>query len=389
MALAGALLAYALSEAVAAESGILAVVVAGVIVGNSERTLARELGEFQEHLTVGLIGLLFVVLAADVRLEQVMALGPGGALTVIALALVVRPISVWICTAGSDFSWRDKAFLSWVAPRGVVAAAVASITAGALETHGGSGGTELRALVFLTIAVTVAVQGGSASVMASLLGVRVAGRDSAVILPASELGLTLGEALRESYDRVVFADSNPGNCRQAEERGFPVVYGDVFEPATQSRLRLERAAVAVAITGNPVLNNHFAETAKQEFKVPAVYAAMGESRASVIERTVAKYDGRILFDQPRDVQRWDIRIRHGLTETQRAVFEAPTPTDGSDASAGDRTDSYLVLATKHDGWWLPSSRDLEPAAGDEAVIIVNAEERARVRARLTALGWRV
>lgn len=388
VALAGALLTFELSETVFSESGILAVVVAGVVVGNSERSLARELGEFQEHLTVGLIGLLFVLLAADVRLEQVLGLGWGGVLTVAALGLVVRPFSVWVCTAGTEFTWREKAFLSWVAPRGVVAAAVASITASALDVHGGAGGAELRALVFLTIAITVALQGGTAPFVAWLLGVGLKGRDAAVVLGGGDLGLALGGVLRETTERVVFADSNPGNCRRAEEEGFSVVYGDVFEPATQSRLRLERAHTAVAITGNPVLNSHFAEEAKERFKVPEVYVAMGSSSAAASERTVGKYEGRILFDRPRDVQRWDTRIRHALTETARVVFEPPAGDDAPGAPAGDGPDAYVVLAVKRGGRWMPMHGGLVPAAGDEAHVILHAEQRDAAFARLAALGWR-
>ncbi len=388
VAVAGALLTFTASEHVASESGILAVVVAGVIVGNAERRLARELGEFQEHLTVGLIGLLFVLLAADVRLADVAALGTGGVLTVAALALVVRPVNVAVCTAGADFSWRDKAFLSWVAPRGVVAAAVASITASELDLHGQPGGTELRALVFLTIAVTVALQGGTASLMSHVLGVRVQGRHAVVILPASELGLLLGTMLRESYERVVLADSNPGNCRQAEERGFRVVFGDAFDPLTQWRLRLEQARIVVAVSGNPVLNNHFAETAKQEFGVPDVYASMGPNRASVIARTVGKYGGHVLFDRQQDVQRWDIRIRHGLTETRRATWSSPV--DGVPAAAsGDPADSHLVLVVEQGGRWIPGSEGRELTAGDHAVVLLNAEQRATAIEALAAAGWHV
>jgi NhaP-type Na+/H+ or K+/H+ antiporter len=389
VALAGALLTFELSNALFTESGILAVVVAGVVVGNSERAMARELGEFQEHLTVGLIGVLFVLLAAEVRVDQVTALGRGGALTVAALMVVVRPLGVWLCTVGTELSWPEKTFLSWVAPRGVVAAAVASITADALALHGRAGGAELRALVFLTIAVTVAVQGGTAGLVARMLGVGAKGRDIAVILGAGELGLALGEVLRETCERVLFADSNPTSCRNAEERGFPVVYGDVFEPATQSRLRLKQAWAAIALTGNPIVNGHFSEEAKEAFQVPEVYAAMGRTSIAASERHAAKYGGRILFERPTDVQRWDIRIRHGHTETLRGVFAPPEGERAPGAAAAENDDPYLVLAVRHEGRWEPMSSAVVPVAGQEAVLVVHTPEREVALARLAAVGWRI
>ena len=159
VALAFALGVDHLADTLVPESGILAVTLAGVAVGNFGGR--RELGEIEEQLTLGLIGVLFVLLAANVRLADVAGLGAAGLATVAALALVVRPLNVFLSTAGSYLDLRERAFLAWVAPRGVVAAAVASLFAEALEARGLGGATEFRALVFLTIAVTVVVQGGA------------------------------------------------------------------------------------------------------------------------------------------------------------------------------------------------------------------------------------
>ena len=169
------LVTFEVCEMVVSESGILAVTVAGVVVGNMETRVSQELGEFSEHLTVGLIGLLFVLLAADVRIGDVAGLGWPGVASVAVLAFIVRPLGVILSTTGSELDRREKAFLSWVAPRGVVAAAVASLAAVILEESGIPGGAEIRALVFLTIAFTVVVQGGTGALVARMLGVRARG----------------------------------------------------------------------------------------------------------------------------------------------------------------------------------------------------------------------
>ena len=167
-----ALATYQLSNALMEESGIMAAIVAGAVVGNAGARSFREIREFKEQLTVMLIGMLFVLLAADVRVADVIALGRPGLLVVLALIFVVRPLNVLACTAGTGLNWREKAFLSWVAPRGIVAAAVASLFAERLAHHGQDVGTQLRALVFLVIAATVVVQGATAGTMARLLKVR-------------------------------------------------------------------------------------------------------------------------------------------------------------------------------------------------------------------------
>ncbi len=166
------LVLFQLSNALMTESGIVAVVAAGLVVGNVKTQALRELREFKEQLTILLIGMLFVLLAADVRLEQVRSLGWAGVWTVLALMLVVRPLNIFVGTAGSDLSLQEKAFLSWIAPRGIVAAAVASLFADSLTRAGIPGGNDLRAMVFLVIAATVLVQGLTGGLVAHLLGVR-------------------------------------------------------------------------------------------------------------------------------------------------------------------------------------------------------------------------
>jgi len=391
VALGGALLSFALSEAVLTESGILAVTVAGVVVGNLEPRLAEDLGEFQERLTVGLIGLLFVLLAADVRVAEVMGLGRGGVLTVGALVLLVRPLGVWLCTLGSEFGWREKAFLSWVAPRGVVAAAIASLAAAFLEEAGAGAGHEIRALVFLTIGVTVVVQGGSAPLVARLLRVRAPGRDGVVILGAEELGFALGTVLREDSTPVVFADVNPSHCRAAEERGFQVVYGDAFEPSTLARMRLERSFAAVGLTPNNEVNHHFAGLARDSYGVQDTYVALTRSGSEVSTRIVQKQESHVLFDGPKDLVRWNVRLRHGNACVKWLHYEGREQETASQAPEAHPSravlDAFILLAFRRSGRWRPVHESYAPEAGDEMAVAVHAPEAKAALARLEAAGW--
>ena len=122
------------------ESGISSVIIAGFVVGNARTPVHRELKEFKEQLTVMLIGMLFVMLAADVRVAEVTGLGWRGVLVVVALMFIVRPVNVLMCTMRAGLTWKDKAFVSWLAPRGIVAAAVASLFHDRLTGVGFSGG---------------------------------------------------------------------------------------------------------------------------------------------------------------------------------------------------------------------------------------------------------
>lgn len=153
---------FEISEAIRPESGIMTAAMAGIVVGNMDTHIEAELKQFKEQLTVMLIGLLFVLLAATVELGAVAALGWQGLATIAVLMLVVRPLGVWLCTLGSDLEVRERLLLSWISPRGIVAAAVASVFAQQLPGGEGGDGAALQALVFAVIAVTVTVQGGTA-----------------------------------------------------------------------------------------------------------------------------------------------------------------------------------------------------------------------------------
>ncbi len=386
--LGGALVVFELCESQLTESGILAVPVAGVVVGNMERRLARELGEFQEHLTVGLIGLLFVLLAADVRLADVLGLGLPGVLTVAALAFVVRPISVAVCTAGSDLNLRERAFLAWVAPRGVVAAAIASLAAAFLKEEQIPGAEEIRALVFLTIAATVVLQGGTAPLIARLLKVRAPGRENTVIVGAEELGFTLAETLGVPKEQILFCDINPNHCREAETRGFRVVWGNALEERTLARLRLERARAVIGLTSNNEVNHHFAGEARDEYGVELAYAAIGHTAREASTRIVHKHHGRVLFDGPKDVERWNVRLRHGNTvavallhsgEVEETVEETTPP--------GRELDPYLILTVEHEGKRQLMYERWEPVVGARAEALLHTPEQNEALARLAQLGW--
>ena len=399
-ALGGALVGFVLCENVLTESGILAVTVAGVVVGNMEARVARALGEFQEHLTVGLIGILFVLLAADVRLANVVGLGMPGLATVAALALVVRPLNVLVSTFGSELSWREKSFLAWVAPRGVVAAAIASLAAAFLKEIGVPQAAEVRALVFLTIALTVVVQGGTAPLVARILGVRAPGRESIVILGAEELAFSLAAVLRRTRERIVFADNNPTHCHAAEQRGFTVVYGDALAQRTLGRMRLEQARAAVGLTTNNQVNSHFASEAKDAHDVPHTYVAVGRTDSDVASRVVEKQASRMLFDGPKDVERWNVRIRHGSVHVEDFRFarraggeggrdqEAPLEEAANASPERQEPDPYVLLAVRRgEGAWEPMHAQFALRPGDRVAVALYDPEESEAARALEALGF--
>lgn len=391
--LAMVLLVFVLADELVVQSGILAVTIAGVTVGNMRTLVDRDLREFKDQLTILLIGLLFVMLAADVRLADVVALGWPGLTVVAALVFVVRPLVVMITTSGSDLSARERAFISWVAPRGIVAAAMASLVATAMEKNGLAGGRELRALVFLTIAGTVLQAGLTAGMAARMLGVRLPNREGVAILGAQGLGFLLAKALRRGDVPVVILDSNPQTCRQAQEAGFTVVFGNALEERTLQRAQLESVESAVGVTPNQTVNAVFVNRAREFFHVPKGYVAVEAGETGMAAELVQNEEAEIVFDAVHDIERWDVRLRHGEVELAHFRFDpARLPEASSDDEPGPELPPMgerlaIVSVQSAEQPVRPMSRNYRPVEGDVVTVALHIQEEAEALEALGARGF--
>ncbi len=391
---------YQVSHTIFPESGIAAVTVAGLVVGNVEHRGLTDLKEFKEQLTVMLIGLLFVLLAADVRLTEITNLGRGAILTVLALMLVVRPISVVIATWGSALTMKERGFIAWVAPRGIVAAAVASLFAEELTAAGQEGGLELRALVFLVIAVTVLIQGFSGGLVASILGVRRTSDSGFVILGANGLGLALGKSLRLRGAEVVFMDSNPQNVRRAEEAGFRAIYGNALEERPLQLAELDTRAACMGITQNEEMNLLFVRKAREEYKVPRALVGIRATDSRISPSMAYDAGATVLFGGPRNVQGWTARLAHSEAEIQswewQPSSDEPTFRERMRTSLGEEgADRFLPMALERGGRLLPLDDQWEPRRGDLVFFAIHWDSDAKVAGetespseRLAGLGWK-
>ncbi|MEZ5565952.1 MAG: cation:proton antiporter [Gammaproteobacteria bacterium] len=285
---------YASNELVA-ESGLAAVAVAGIVVGNVHKLVQRDLAEFKEQLTMLFIGMLFVLLAADIRFVELEALGIGGLITVAALILIVRPVGVAICAAGSNLKFKEQVFMAWMAPRGVVAAAVASFFALRMDAAGFVGGSALQAMVFLVIAITVTVDGLTGGIVGTLLGVRLPRPQGWLIVGAGPLGRMLGRTLRDAGQPVTFLDSGTSECHDAEEEDFPVIFGNALEESTLLRADPERFIGCIAVTPNEEINFLVASRVHEGFDLAEVWAAIQARNGNLTRDMIHSIDASLLF----------------------------------------------------------------------------------------------
>ncbi|MFN7908405.1 MAG: cation:proton antiporter [Microcystis sp.] len=264
---------FGLSQFSRSESGLMAVVMAGIVLKAAAVPDERLLRRFKGQLTTLCVSVLFILLAADLSIASVIALGWGSVLTVLVLMLVVRPLSVALCTLKSDLNWRHKLFIAWVAPRGIVSASVASLFAILLTRAGINGGEAIKALVFLTILMTVFIQGLTARWVAKGLKITSSAATGAVIVGCNPLGRLIGCLFQEQGENVVLIDTDAAACQQAKEEGLTVLQSSGLDTKILQEAGIESMGTFLVLTNNSEVNLVLAQRAGEEFHPPRVLAA--------------------------------------------------------------------------------------------------------------------
>ncbi|MGR3895193.1 cation:proton antiporter [Pseudomonas sp. 1176_21] len=218
------------SNQVMHESGLLAVTLMGMWLANMKGVDVRQILHFKENLSVLLISGLFILLAARLDLNALLGLGPAVLALLLVIQLIARPLNVALSTWGSQLNWRERALLAWIAPRGIVAAAVSAIFAIRLDEAGHAGALLLVPLTFAVIIGTVVLQSATARPLARLLKVAEPAPSGFLIVGANAPARALGTALQQLGSRVLLADSSWENIRAARMEGLPTYFG---HPASQ------------------------------------------------------------------------------------------------------------------------------------------------------------
>lgn len=253
---------YVLSELIGNESGILALAVFGVIMGTSEFPYKETIKEFNGDLVTLMISLIFVLLAAMLKFWYIMDIGVKGIALVILIALLVRPLSVFVSMLNSKFRANEKIFISFIGPRGVVPASIATYFAIKLDELGIPGGQTIVGLVFLTVIITVLLTGSMSKRVAQMLGVIPM---EILIIGGGKVGRILAERFDKRGENVSVIDISEEECNKCTELGIRTVQGNVADIDTLKKAGIENAKYAVITTKKDDTNLLFCQIAKARF----------------------------------------------------------------------------------------------------------------------------
>jgi NhaP-type Na+/H+ or K+/H+ antiporter len=291
-----ALAAFIAANALVEEAGLLATTVLGLILSNHRRVRTEQIVRFSEVIRTLLIGVLFIVLSARLTSEELRLLGPGAVALILILVLVARPLATLASTWGSPLQPRERILIAGVAPRGIVAASIASVFALELERNGVAGAEELVPITFAVVVGTVAIYGLGMAPLARRMGLARAHQDGVLIVGAGRVERDIGRALHDAGITVVMATTNRADDYSSRMEGLRTHYGNVITEDIDIELDLAGIGHLLALTPNDEVNTLAATRFREIFGGGRIYQlAPAPPPAGIESHAAEQFGGRSLF----------------------------------------------------------------------------------------------
>ncbi|MDP2690530.1 MAG: sodium:proton antiporter [Deltaproteobacteria bacterium] len=380
MTLMSMVLAFTVSNMIQSESGLLAVTIMGVALANQKFVTVEHIIEFKENLRVLLIAGLFIILAARLDLGDLRHLGFGSFFFLFLLIFVVRPLSVFVSTVFSDLDWKEKVFIAFVAPRGIVAAAVSSVFSLRMMDAGYANADELAPVTFFVIAGTVIFYGLGAPAIARRLKLSQANPQGMLFVGAYPWAVALARAVKDAGFKVLLADTNWNNINAARMSGLPVYYGSVLSEAVFQESELEGVGRLLAFTPNYGVNSlsvlHFNKVFESSELYQLVPQKDDRSAGGKGEAVSKHLHGRFLFGKDINFPYLTHRFYSGAVVkktrlTEKFDFEAFRKRHGPSAVPLFLITGEGVISV------FTTGKQLEPGPGDTLLSLVDPEAEGR------------
>ncbi len=357
------------------ESGLLAVTVMGMWLANMRGVDVKHILHFKENLSVLLISGLFILLAARLDLQALIALGPATLLLLAIIQFIARPLSVVLSTFGSSLNWRERSLLAWIAPRGIVAAAVSAIFAERLVLQGYDQASLLVPLTFLVIIGTVVLQSATARPLARLLKVAEPSPRGFLIIGANPVARAVGKALQQREQHVLLTDSSWENISAARMDGLPTYFGNPASQHADAHLDLVGIGQLLALSPSSEQNTMACTRFRPDFGKSNLYylPSQRELRLSEKHRASDEHRGRPFGHPAQSYGQLASALARGA-EIRATTLSANFGWQDYQDLHGER--AILLLAFDPKGWFHIASEELDftPDADWRLLALIEADE---------------
>lgn len=290
------------------EAGLLAVTIFGLVLGNQELRSIDDLRRFKEYITILLVSGVFVLLTADIDISILKLLHWNSIALLACIVFVIRPLTVYLSTIGTGIAWQDRTLLAWIAPRGIVAAAVAGIFAPQMVASGYESAAQLLPLVFSLIVATVVLHGLSIKWMAKKLGLASENPHGLLIVGATPWSVELAKIIQEQNIPVILSDSSWLHLRSARMTGVSTHHGEILSERSEEKLELNAVSHVLTATANDAYNALVCTRFAPEFGRNNVFQLPHLEKHEIDKKALARtIRGRIAFG---DNARYEDFMRH-------------------------------------------------------------------------------
>jgi NhaP-type Na+/H+ or K+/H+ antiporter len=333
---------FFVSNLIEPNTGILAVVVAGFAVQRENIPQLNKLKRFKGQLSVLFISILFIMISANLNLDQLLSLGWKGIAIVVASMIIIRPLAIFISNINT-LDLKEKLFISWIGPKGIVSASVASLFTLILVKNGIEGAELVEALVFLVIMATVIIQGMSARRAAAFCDCLLTD-GTIIVVGGNALGRTLATAFRELGKEVVLIDNNQDHCDLSLQDSIETVCGNALDIEILDRANIQRTSLLIATTANAEVNYLVCQLARDLYSVPEVYPAIDSPDKGVNQHFVNEIGGNLAYAKPVNIEDWKLAVE----EDQVRILDLDMPEPGKNSLLKD-----FKLENVDDNDWIP------------------------------------
>ncbi len=363
--------AFTASNQIMPESGLLATTVMGIALGNQKKVDVHHILEFKENLRVLLIAALFIVLSARLQIDQLAQLDWLRVFFFLAvLVLIARPASVFIATLGAGLTWRERMFVAWLAPRGIVAAAGASIFSLGLDIEGAN---QLVPLTFSVIIGTVAFYGLTTPWASKMLGIADQNPQGIIFIGAPAWARAIAKVLSDRGFKTLMIDTNRANVREARMAGLTAIQDNILTVPDITDLDLRGIGRVFANTPNDEVNTLSLQRFKGYFESSSLFQLPTLKSKKQSEDKQSEHRWRVLFRRDANYAGLESRVQNGWVIKATTISDEFTFKDFR-TLYGSSAIPLFMLSPGKVLWVSTIDKPVEPSSGDTIIALVNPDE---------------
>lgn len=359
------LLTFVVSDLIMHETGLLAVTAMGMMMANMNIASINDMRHFKENISVLLISGIFVMLTASLSLDVLIEIFNWRIISfVLATLFIVRPLSIWLSTIGTDLTIQEKTLVGWIAPRGIVALTVSGYFAGVLLDAGFEDAELLTALTFALVFSTVIAHGFTIGWVGRKLGLATADDPGIVIVGASRFATKLGKELNDLNKNVLIMDPSWGRLQGARQVGLKTYAGEILSEHTDYEVELTPYETMIVATETDsynalVVNNYVPELGRTNLYQTAIHQGDPADFHSSLS-------GRTLFGEDWNIHELEKKTEEGYTMRKTQLTEQFNYDDFKEKWTED-TIPLFVQRPQGKIEFFSDSNKLEPKPGDTVV----------------------